>query len=142
VQVEYKLVDVRTGEEVVTAIHRATTDLDKIAMAQVRVLTDLLKKAKATAPAAGSLPPASAPAAVPLAAPRSAQDGTERVSAARPMTAKEVQERLISLGYKPGVPDGVMGQRTVNALKAFQRDKGLPQTGTADEQTMLKLQAK
>lgn len=47
IQIEYKLIDVKTGEEVVTAIHRSTTDLDKIAMGQVRVLTVLLNKAKA-----------------------------------------------------------------------------------------------
>jgi hypothetical protein len=49
IQVEYKLVDVKTGEEVLKAIHRSTTDLDKVAMAQVRVLTGLLNKAKAAA---------------------------------------------------------------------------------------------
>lgn len=46
IQVEYKLVDVKTGEEVVTAIHRATTDVDKVAMPQVRVLGTLLSRAK------------------------------------------------------------------------------------------------
>ena len=47
IQIEYKLIDLRTGEEVVTAIHRSTTDLDKVAMGQVRVLSGLLNKAKA-----------------------------------------------------------------------------------------------
>jgi hypothetical protein len=47
IQIEYKLIDIKTGEEVVTAIHRSTTDLDKIAMGQVRVLSGLLNKAKA-----------------------------------------------------------------------------------------------
>jgi hypothetical protein len=46
IQIEYKLIDTRTGEEVVTAIHRSTTDLDKVAMGQVRVLQGLLNKAK------------------------------------------------------------------------------------------------
>jgi len=46
IQVEYKLVDVKTGEEVLKAIHRSTTDLDKVAMGQVRALTALLNKAK------------------------------------------------------------------------------------------------
>ena len=41
-QVEYKLVDIKTGEEVIMVIHRATTDADKIAMAQVRTLTALI----------------------------------------------------------------------------------------------------
>ena len=46
IQVEYKLVDVKTGEEVLKAIHRSTSDLDKVPMGQTRVLTGLLNKAK------------------------------------------------------------------------------------------------
>lgn len=46
IQAEYKLVDVKTGEEVLKAIHRSTSDLDKVAMGQVRALTGLLNKAK------------------------------------------------------------------------------------------------
>ncbi len=45
-QIEYKLVDVKTGEEVLRAISRNSTDLDKVAMPQVRVLSALLNKAK------------------------------------------------------------------------------------------------
>jgi hypothetical protein len=48
IQIEYKLIDIRTGEEVITAIHRSTTDLDKVAMGQVRVLASLLSKAKSS----------------------------------------------------------------------------------------------
>jgi hypothetical protein len=48
IQCEYKLVDVKTGEEVLRAIHRSTTDLDKVAMAQVRSVAALLNKAKNT----------------------------------------------------------------------------------------------
>lgn len=44
-QIEYKLVDIKTGEEVVKIIHRSTTDKDKVATAQVRVLSELLNKA-------------------------------------------------------------------------------------------------
>lgn len=54
IQIEYKLIDTRTGEEVVTAIHRSTTDLDKVAMGQVRVLTSVLNKAKAMKASASS----------------------------------------------------------------------------------------
>lgn len=41
-QVEYKLVDIKTGEEVIKAIHRSTTDADKVAMGQVRRLTAVI----------------------------------------------------------------------------------------------------
>ena len=57
IQVEYKLVDIRSGEEVVTAIHRSTTDLDKVPMAQVSVLTSLFNKAKASEKSASSIDP-------------------------------------------------------------------------------------
>lgn len=49
VQIEYKLIDIKTGKEVFKAIHRSTTDKDKVATAQVRVLSELLKKAVNTA---------------------------------------------------------------------------------------------
>jgi hypothetical protein len=52
IQVEYKLVEVKTGREVLRAIHRSTTDLDKVPMAQVRVLSGLIDKGKASAAAA------------------------------------------------------------------------------------------
>lgn len=45
IQVEYKLVDIKTGEEVLKAIHRSTTDKEKVAVAQVRVLSEVLNKA-------------------------------------------------------------------------------------------------
>jgi hypothetical protein len=45
-QVENKLVDVKTDEDVLKARQRSTSDLDKVAMGQVRVLTGLLNKAK------------------------------------------------------------------------------------------------
>ena len=75
IQVEYKLIDIRSGEEVVTAIHRSTTDLDKVPMAQVSVLTSLFNKAKASEKSASSMDPSSSP------------DNTQTVSP-KPATAK------------------------------------------------------
>lgn len=37
------------------------------------------------------------------------------------MTKKEIQSALISLGFKPGKVDGIIGKRTVAAIKAFQK---------------------
>ncbi|MBQ8110261.1 MAG: polysaccharide deacetylase family protein [Clostridia bacterium] len=42
------------------------------------------------------------------------------------------QEKLIALGYLTGEPDGVYGDGCVAAVKAYQRDHGLEQTGVAD----------
>jgi len=48
VQIEYKIIDRKTGKEVLKAIHRSTTDKDKVATAQIRVLSELLNKARNT----------------------------------------------------------------------------------------------
>ena len=42
---------------------------------------------------------------------------------------RAVQQRLADLGYKPGKVDGLMGPRTRTAIRAFERDHGMPQTG-------------
>ena len=55
------------------------------------------------------------------------------------MTTFELQERLNQLGYKLGTVDGVLGPRTVEALKKFQSDNNLSATGTLDVQTIKKL---
>lgn len=43
---------------------------------------------------------------------------------------------LGGLGYSIGEPDGVAGTRTVAALRRFQADKDLPQTGRLDDATL------
>jgi hypothetical protein len=72
IQVEYKLIDIRSGEEVVTAIHRSTTDLDKVPMAQVSVLTSLFNKAKASEKSASSIDPSSTPDSTQTTSPKPA----------------------------------------------------------------------
>ena len=51
----------------------------------------------------------------------------------------EVQRSLISLGYDPGPPDGLLSFATRRALAAFQSERDLPLTGVADEATVLAL---
>ena len=50
-----------------------------------------------------------------------------------------VQARLNNLGFKCGAVDGNVGPRTQTALKAFQKEKGLPETGTIDDATRSQL---
>ncbi len=54
-----------------------------------------------------------------------------------------LQSRLTAHRYPVGPVDGVIGPTTINALKSFQKDHGLPQSGRADEATieMLKTSA-
>ncbi len=50
-----------------------------------------------------------------------------------------VQARLNNLGYDCGAVDGALGPRTTAALRRFQQDHSLPESGTADQQTQQKL---
>ncbi|MCA1616405.1 MAG: peptidoglycan-binding protein, partial [Acidobacteria bacterium] len=49
---------------------------------------------------------------------------------------KSAQAVLASRGYSVGLPDGVAGTRTVAAIRRFQADKDIPQTGRLDEPTL------
>jgi peptidoglycan hydrolase-like protein with peptidoglycan-binding domain len=52
---------------------------------------------------------------------------------------KSVQKALQDKGMDPGPIDGVMGPKTMAALKAFQKDQKLPESGKLDDQTREKL---
>ena len=49
---------------------------------------------------------------------------------------KQLQENLIQLGYMSGTPDGKYGTKTVGAVKAFQKNNGLKEDGTAGPDTL------
>ena len=51
------------------------------------------------------------------------------------MTVKQAQCLLLYLGYSPGWPDNVAGEKTSGAASAFQADYGFPVTGKLDETT-------
>jgi His-Xaa-Ser repeat protein HxsA len=52
---------------------------------------------------------------------------------------RRVQEQLKAEGHDPGPIDGVMGPKTKAALKEFQRQENLQETGRIDAQTLEKL---
>jgi peptidoglycan hydrolase-like protein with peptidoglycan-binding domain len=52
---------------------------------------------------------------------------------------KSVQQALQAKGMDPGPIDGIMGPKTAAALKAFQKDQKLTDSGTLDDQTREKL---
>ena len=52
---------------------------------------------------------------------------------------RDAQARLNELGYNAGTPDGTMGGKTTAALRAFQKDKGLPTSGRLDAATAAEL---
>ena len=52
---------------------------------------------------------------------------------------KKLQEALKAKGDDPGAIDGIMGKKTVAALKRFQSDNGLKATGKLDKEAAEKL---
>ena len=54
-------------------------------------------------------------------------------------TVRRAQAALNAAGYTVGTPDGVAGTRTVTALRRFQTDRNIPQTGRFDEATLAAL---
>ena len=55
------------------------------------------------------------------------------------LEVRKLQGRLAELGYYAGGVDGIYGDSTVSAVKAFQRNNGLSADGQAGEQTQTKL---
>ena len=54
---------------------------------------------------------------------------------ADPFTLK-IQKALKDAAYDPGPSDGMKGRRTTGAIRSFQRDNSLAETGMADEATL------
>jgi len=52
---------------------------------------------------------------------------------------QQAQEQLKAQGLYHGAVDGIVGPETQNAVMAFQRKQGLPQTAQLDQQTLNRL---
>lgn len=76
--------------------------------------------------------------------PESWQDGTPEMTASIDMkkAVQNIQKILNKNGYDAGGADGVMGQKTRNAIMAFQSDNELAPTGEIDEKLVKALLAK
>ena len=70
-------------------------------------------------------------------------DGTMAPAAAAlsPEQVRRVQQRLVEVGQDPGTVDGVMGEKTREALRSFQQARGLEPTGEPDGRTLAELGA-
>ncbi|RLA43325.1 MAG: hypothetical protein DRR42_21915 [Gammaproteobacteria bacterium] len=73
-----------------------------------------------------TIPQSSNLKAIPEQIPTSPQAGNE-------LQVLVVQQLLQALGYRPGTADGVMGAKTVSAIKQFQQSEGLAATGQIDD---------
>ena len=54
-------------------------------------------------------------------------------------TVKSVQQVLAELGYSPGPVDGAMGGATARAIKAFQHDRRIAETGRITPELLAEL---
>ena len=88
-----------------------------------------------TAPGSGGSMPSSGAGSTP----GTSQSGTSMTGGASSEQVKSVQKALQDKGMDPGPLDGVMGPKTMAALKAFQKDQKLPESGKLDDQTREKL---
>ena len=88
--------------------------------------------AKAAAAAATATPAAKA-TATPAPTSSVLKTGTKGTA------VKELQNKLIQLGYLTGKADGVYGAKTAEAVKAFQKASKLTADGVAGEKTLSKL---
>lgn len=53
---------------------------------------------------------------------------------------KQLQQRLADKGYDPGTIDGLIGDRTQTAIRAYQKDQHLPQDGYASRSLLARLE--
>jgi hypothetical protein len=83
------------------------------------------------APAPAAAPPAAAAPAAPAPSAAAAQMPAAEV--------REVQGRLRALGFNPGPVDGAVGPLTENAVKQYQRARGLEATGALDRNLLAQL---
>ncbi|MES0097792.1 peptidoglycan-binding protein [Mesorhizobium sp. M0019] len=84
------------------------------------------------------------PAANSADVPESWQDGTPQTTAGIDMkkAVQNIQRILNKNGYEAGNPDGMMGQKTKNAIMAFQADNDMKATGAIDEKLVKALLAR
>jgi peptidoglycan hydrolase-like protein with peptidoglycan-binding domain len=60
---------------------------------------------------------------------------------ASPIEISEVQRLLARLDFRPGLPDGMIGRRTVTAIRLYQKFGGLDVTGRATLELLEDLRA-
>lgn len=54
-------------------------------------------------------------------------------------TIRKVQETLNARGYKAGAPNGILGESTRSALRAFQKSENIVVTGSLNPRTLARL---
>ncbi|MDR4307487.1 peptidoglycan-binding protein [Chelatococcus sambhunathii] len=111
-------------------------------LAQTGEASERILAALLTAPMKRSdaAPPSPRPAKAIAPAPAPAPASTGSTAAANP-TLMAAQRALAKIGYGPVSIDGKLGTETRNAIRAFERDRGLPETGELSPSVLRALQA-
>lgn len=94
-----------------------------------------LQSSGANAPIASYTPPVMQ-TEEPVASPKT---NSERRQFSRKVIV-QAQQQLLELGYEPGPVDGKMGKGTASALKKFQNEYNIPETGQPDPETVKMLE--
>ncbi len=105
-------------------------------LASAQSLNDVLQGLKIIGETENILRQQQAPAPPPRQIDRAqppSQSGAAQPSMAR-SDIREIQSLLAQSGYDPGPIDGLMGQKTRTAIRAFERDNGLSVTGRPSRQ--------
>jgi hypothetical protein len=113
---------------------------DQVVRARDRATAWIDKHQRANPPLAGPpsvgqpLPRQSAPTAATVV-------GLETAAGSDSVLVKAIQRRLSTLGYDPGPADGVAGERTARAIRAFQRSAGLTVDGRPSQPLLVRLES-
>ena len=68
--------------------------------------------------------------------------GTEPWNTDAKKTIKELQKALNIMGYDAGTPDGAIGPKTARAIRSFERDNGMGETGRLNQGLVHTINAK
>src|SRR5262249_32580708 len=96
---------------------------------------------RSTSPEASDLPPQTEISSAPVTVPESVDTVTapQQLDLREIENAKQVQQRLIDLGFLFGAADGSWGQRSRRALQEFRAANGIGESDTWDEATQERL---
>ena len=70
-----------------------------------------------------------------------AAEAAEAALELKPAARRKIQTALWALGFDPGVPDGVFGERTRDAIREWQESRSRPATGFLDAVSVKTLRA-
>ncbi|WP_164919584.1 peptidoglycan-binding domain-containing protein [Hansschlegelia zhihuaiae] len=144
-QVQTALAERELYDGVVDGVMGSATSAAVRAFEQAQGMTVTGEASEKTLAALMTAPvrPAGAPAKPAAKAPAQAQSAQTTGSTAAPANAKMIatQRALARIGYGPVTIDGKMGAETRNAIKSFERDRGMPETGEPSPAVLRALQA-